>query len=49
MLSELTNESKRQQDLVYRGNGDQATKAVMEINSRFYSGKIRTNSPDRGE
>ncbi|RHX83293.1 Y-family DNA polymerase [Leptospira stimsonii] len=42
MLSELTNESKRQQDLFYRGNGDQATKAVMEINSKFYSGKIRT-------
>ncbi|MBM9502894.1 Y-family DNA polymerase [Leptospira sp. 201903071] len=42
MLSELTNENKRQQDLFYRGNADCATEAVIGINSKFYSGKIRT-------
>lgn len=42
MLSELTNENKRQQDLFYSGNADRATKAVIDINFKFYSGKMRT-------
>nr|PJZ91378.1 UMUC domain-containing protein DNA-repair protein [Leptospira ellisii] len=42
MLSELIGEDFHQRDLFYQGNTSAVTEAIVQINAKFRSGKVRT-------